>query len=85
LVVAVAGAIAAAPRKCDDRLMTMTDNSQLSRNAQHEILEALDALASQPSLISPVDYTLIKARVDGIAEKEAKMPARVSDLKGKLW
>ena len=46
LVVALAGAIAAAPRKGDDRLIVMVDNSHLSGNAQYKILEALDALAS---------------------------------------
>ena len=84
LVVALAGAIAAAPRKGDDRLIVMVDNSHLSGNAQHKILEALDALASKPSLVSPVDYNLIKAWVDGIADKEPKLPTRIIALKAKL-
>jgi hypothetical protein len=84
LVVALAGAITAAPRKGDDRLIVMTDNSHLTGNAQHKILEALDVLASKPGLISPVDYNLIKAWVDGIADKEPKLPARIVALKGKL-
>jgi hypothetical protein len=84
LVVALAGAIAAAPRKGDDRLIVMTDNSHLSGNAQHKILEALDALTSKPGLVSPVDYNLIKAWVDGIADKEPKLPARIIALKAKL-
>jgi hypothetical protein len=62
----------------------MTDNSRLSGNAQHKILQALDALASNPGLISPVDYNLIKAWVDGIADKEPKLPARIIALKAKL-
>src|SRR4029450_11205943 len=74
LVVALAGAIAAEPRKGDDRLIVITDNSQLSGNAQHKILEALDAHASQPGLISPVDHDRIKAWVDGIADKEPNLP-----------
>jgi hypothetical protein len=81
LVVALAGAIAAAPRKGDDRLIVMTDNSELSGNAQHKILEALDALASQPGLISPVDHDRIKAWVDGIADKEPNLPARLICLR----
>jgi hypothetical protein len=84
LVVALAGAIAAAPRKGDDRLIVLTDNSHLSGNAQHKILEAFDALVSKPGLVSPVDYNLIKAWVDGIADKEPKLPARIIALKGKL-
>jgi hypothetical protein len=84
LVVALAGAIAAAPKRGDDRLIITTDNSQLSGNAQHKILEALDALASTPGLVSRVDYTLIKAWVDGIADKEPKLPARIVALKGIL-
>src|SRR5262249_33779000 len=43
LVVALAGAIAAEPRKGDDRLIVMTDNKHLCGNAQYKILEALDA------------------------------------------
>jgi hypothetical protein len=84
LVVALAGAIVAAPRKGDDRLLVMTDNSQLCGNAQHKILDALDALASKPGLISPVDYNLVKAWVDGIEDKEPKLPTRIIALKGKL-
>jgi hypothetical protein len=84
LVVALAGAIAAGPRKGDDRLIVMTDNSQLSGNAQHKILDALDALVSKPGLISPVDYILVKAWLDGIADKEPKLPARIIALKEKL-
>jgi len=83
-VVALAGAIAAAPKRGDDRLIIMTDNSQLSGNAKHKILEALDALASKPGLVSPVDYNLIKSWVDGIADKEPKLEARIIALKGKL-
>ena len=84
LVVALAGAIAAAPRKGDARLIVMTDNSDLCGNAQHKVLEALDALASKPSLISPVDYNLVKAWVDGIGDKVPGLPARIIALKGKL-
>src|SRR4030095_7634365 len=84
LVVALAGAIAAEPRKGDDRLIVMTDNSHLSGNAQHKILEALDALASTPGVVSPVDYNPIKTWVDGIAEKEPKLPAKIVVLKRKL-
>lgn len=84
LVVALAGAIAAAPKQGDDRLILMTDNSHLSGNAQHKILDALDALASKPGVNSPVDYNLIKAWVDGIADKEPKLPARIIALKQKL-
>ena len=84
LVVALAGAIAAAPRKGDDQLIVMVDNSHLFGSAQHKILEALDALASKPSLVSPVDYNLIKAWVDGIADKEPKLPTRIIALKAKL-
>jgi hypothetical protein len=84
LVVALAGAIAAAPKRGDDRLLIMTDNEHLSGNAQHKILEALDALASRPGLISPVDYNRIKAWVDGIADKEPKLPAKIIAFKEKL-
>jgi hypothetical protein len=84
LVVALAGAIVAAPRKGDARLVVMTDNNDLCGNAQHKILEALDALASKPGLISPVDYNLVKAWVDGIADKVPGSPARIIALKGKL-
>jgi hypothetical protein len=84
LAVALAGAVAAAPKKGDDRLIVMTDNSQLCGNAQHKILDALDVLASQPGLISPVGYNLIKIWIDGIADKEPKLPARIAALKGKL-
>jgi hypothetical protein len=83
-VVALAGAIAAAPRKGDERLIIMTDNSQLCGNAQHKILDALDVLASQPGLTPPADYDLVKTWVDGIADKEPKLPARITELKGKL-
>ena len=84
LVVALAGAITAEPRKGDDWLIVMTDNSHLSGNAQHKILEALDAIASKPGLVSPVDYNPIKAWVDGIADKEPKLPAKILALKTKL-
>jgi hypothetical protein len=84
LVVALAGAIAAMPKEGDDLLIIMTDNSQLCGHAQHKILDALDALASEPALISPVDYNLVKAWVDGIEDKEPKLPARIIALKGKL-
>jgi hypothetical protein len=84
LVVALAGAIAAAPKNGDDRLIIMTDNSQLCGNAQHKIIDALDVLASQPGLIPPADYDLVKTWVDGIADKEPKLPARITELKGKL-
>jgi hypothetical protein len=50
-MVALAGAIAAAPKRGDDRLLIMTDNRHLSGNAQHKIIDALDALASTPGLI----------------------------------
>jgi hypothetical protein len=84
LVVALAGAIAGAPRKGDDLLIIMTDNSQLCGHAQHKIIDALDVLSSQPGLISPVDHNRIKAWVDGIADEEPKLPARIIALKGKL-
>jgi len=84
LVVALAGAIAAAPRKGDDRLILLTDNSQVSGNAQHKILDALDVLASEPGLVSPVDYARITAWIDAIADKEPKLPAKIAALKQKL-
>ena len=84
LVIALAGAITVAPRKGDDRLILLTDNSQLSGNAQHKILDALDALASELGLVSPVDYMRIKVWIDGIADKELKLPAKIAVLKQKL-
>jgi hypothetical protein len=45
------------------------------RKGTHKILEALEALTSRPSLISPVDYNLVKEWADGIADKEPKLPA----------
>ena len=84
LVVALAGAIAAAPQKGDDRLIIMTDNSQLSGNAQHKILEALSVIAAQPGRIPVQQRAAVVKWVDGIADKEPKLPAKIQALKGML-
>src|SRR5262249_25837230 len=84
LAVALAGAIAAQPRKGDDRLIILTDNSQLSGNAQHKILDALIALAGQPGLISEGQHAAVTKWVDGIADKEPKLPAKIRKLKVSL-
>ena len=72
------------PGKGDDRLILLTDNSQVSGNAQHKIMDALDVLASEPGLVSPVDYARITAWIDAIADKEPKLPAKIAALKQKL-
>lgn len=84
LIVALAGAIAALPKKGDDRLIIMTDNSQLSGNAQHKVLDALSVLAAQPSPIPMHRHNVIKKWVDGIADKEPKLPAKINALKATL-
>ena len=83
-MVALAGAIAAAPQKGDDRLIVMTDNSQLSGNAQHKILEALIMVAGQPGLVPMEQRAAVVKWVDGIADKEPKLPAKIQALKAML-
>ena len=84
LIVALAGAITAMPKKGDDRLIIVTDNSQLSENAQHKIIEALIVLAKQPGLIPESQYAAVKKWVDGIADREPKLPPKVQTLKDAL-
>lgn len=84
LVVALAGAVAAAPKKGDHRLILVTSNRHLPGNAQHKIIVALDVVASRPGLIPQADYDAIKTWIDGIAEKELSLPSKIRALKGKL-
>jgi hypothetical protein len=84
LVVALAGAVSAMPQKGDHRLIVMTANSHLSGNAQHKIIDALDAVASQPGFIPQADYASVKTWIDGIADKEPQLPERIRALKAKL-
>jgi hypothetical protein len=62
----------------------MTDNSQLSGNAQHKILEALSVIAAQPGRIPVQQRAAVVKWVDGIADKEPKLPAKIQALKGML-
>jgi hypothetical protein len=84
LVVALAGAIAAAPQAGDDQLIVLTDNSQLSGSTQHKILDALSVLAAQPGLIPSHRHASVAKWVDGIADKEPSLPAKIRVLKAML-
>ena len=83
-VVALAGAIAAAPKAGDDQLIVLTDNSQLSGSTQHKILDALSVLAAQRGLIPMHQHAAVTQWVDGIADKEPSLPARIRLLKAML-